>query len=192
MGGMCTLHTPKEICDPRATFTRDFIHDGPLHERLFSVSRQDVSQRHGYLNATCARLFNFRGWRQDSEPPGFFSPRVGQVRSFWTRSASPRVVLLCGHALCITGTSEVDKSCGAAVSGDQGAAAYLRQKTTFITTPIVGRFSRACLITNCRQSFIYKPQGFYRKSEGLISCLPILGHHHHKRGRRELAVLFLF
>lgn len=64
-----------------------------------------------------------------------------------------------------------------------------KKKKQHSSPQMLGGFSRASewasLITDCRRSFIYKPQGFYRKSEELISCRPILGHHHHVHGSRE-------
>lgn len=104
--------------------------------------------------------------------------------------ASSLVVLFSIPALCITGRSEVDKSSWAAVSRDQGEAAF-EAKTTFFTTPKLGGSPERSLITDCRQSFIYKPQGFYWKSEELISCLPILGHHHKHGSSREEKVCFI-
>lgn len=104
----------------------------------------------------------------------------------WT----PLCCLLFSHALCIVGRSEVEKSSGAAVLRDQGAAAFSGKNNTLCHSK-AGRFSKASLITNCRQSFIYKPQSFYWKSEELISCLPIRGHHC-EQGSREEGCCFFF
>lgn len=74
--------------------------------------------------------------KEEYEPLGF-SLCVGQVSSVDIQSTSLLVVLLFSHALCITGRCEVDKSSGAAVLRDQGAAAF-EAKTTFFTTPKLG------------------------------------------------------
>lgn len=88
---------------------------------------------------------------------------------------------LLSYAFCIIGRFQVEKPKEGQQFREIKELQHFRQKQHSKT----GRFSKASLITNCGQSFIYKPQCFYWKSEELISCLPILGHQH-EQGSTEV------
>lgn len=134
------------------------------------------------LNATCARLLR-EVKSKNVNLRDFFYVQVKWA--LWTVNASLLVVLLFSHALCIIGRFEVEKNQVGQQFWEIKELHAFEAKTTLFCHSKAGRFSKASLITNCRHSFIYKPQSFYWKSEALISCLPLLGHHHEQGSREE-------
>lgn len=187
--GLSSLDTSKEICNLSATFTGNFIHDGPLHKRMFHsyTTRMWVS----CMQIKCNVPDSFMRLKNKKPSPQYiFSVHV--KRAVWDVNAALLVALLFSHALCIVGRSEVGEIKWGSSFERSRSCSITGQKTTHFATPKAGRFSKASLITNCGQGFIYKPQSFYSESEKLISCLPILGHHCEQRSREESGGFFIF